>query len=167
MRAARRVGGGALLGLPAALLAHTLVFGGEHAVGGPMHALLFGLAASFGFLITLLVAIAAVRSMRGATPRFAAIFTGAALWFGGIELYEHGHGVPLLLSFLALLLASGIVRAVLRAFAHTVAIIAYALWSVLTKPKAICASAIVLATPAQQRPAYRFRVFSRPPPALS
>lgn len=166
-RAARRVGAAALLGLPAALLAHTLVFGGEHAAGGSMHALLFGLAASFGFLTTLLVAIAATRSMRGAAPRLWPVLSGAVVWYGATELYEHAHAVPVLLSVLALVLASAIVHAVLRAFAHTIVAIACSLWSALAKPKSLCASAIALAMPALQRPAYRFRVFSRPPPVLS
>jgi hypothetical protein len=167
MRAGRRIVTGALLGLPAALLAHTLVFNGGHEAGGSMHALLFGLASGFAFLAALIVALVAMRRARDITPRFIPILAGAIAWFGAIEAFEGDRGVPIAMALLALALCSWIVRAVLRAFAHTVAAVICTLWSAFAKFPELCSSAIALAAPALQRPAYRFRIFSRPPPLHS
>ncbi len=167
MRAGRRIITGALLGLPAALLAHTFVFHGAHEAGGSLHAVFAALAGVFGFVAALAVAFIAIRTVRGARPRFIPILAGSLAWFGAMELFEHDHGVPVALALLALAACSWFVCAVLQAFAHTVAAVVSTLWSTLTKLPQLCSHAIALAAPALQRPAYRFRIFSRPPPALS
>lgn len=166
-RATRTIVGGSLLGLPAALLAHALVFGGEHAAGGGTHALLFGLAAAFGFVATLFAAVAAARKFHVVAPRSICIAPGAALWFAGIEISEHTHTVPVALSALAILSASLIVRAVLYAFTHTVAAVAAALLCTTTKRRGLRVPAFARELPRRISPAYRFRVFSRPPPVFS
>jgi hypothetical protein len=166
-RAGRRVLTGALLGLPAALMAHTLVFHGAHQAGGSIHALLAVFAGAFGFAAALAVAVIALQRVRGIAPRFVPIFSGAVTWFGAIEFFERDAGVPIVLALLALALCSWFVQAVLRAFAATVIAVVCTLWSALAKLPEICSNAIALAAPPLQRPAYRFRVFSRPPPLLS
>lgn len=166
-RTVRRVVTGALLGLPAALLAHTLAFGAQHTAGAGMHALFLGLASALAFAATLVVAVAAMRRVPGIAPKFAPILAGSALWFAAIEGSEQSHSVPVLVSALALVVASFIVRTLLRAFAETVVAFARALWYAQAERKPLCAHAIREATPAHYRPAYRFRVFSRPPPVLS
>lgn len=167
MRAGRRIVTGALLGLPAALLAHTLVFNGTHEAGGSAHALLYVLAGAFGFFAALAVALVATRRMREVAPRFLPILCGAMAWFAAIESFERDAAVPVGIALLALIVCSWIVRTVLRAFAQTVAAVVCTLWSAIAKLPRLCANAIELSAPVQQRPAYRFRIFSRPPPLLS
>lgn len=167
VRTGRRILTGALLGLPAALLAHTVVFHGEHQAGGSFHGLLAMLAGFFGFTAALTLALLAVRNLRGISPRFAPIFTGAIVWFGGIEFIERDAGVPVVVALLALIACAWLVQAVLRAFAHTVAAIVCTLWCMIAKLPQLRFHTIDLGAPALQRPAYRFRVFSRPPPLHS
>lgn len=163
----RRVATGALLGLPAALLAHIFVFHGAHEAGGSMHALLAFAGGVFGFAAALVAAFIALRRLRDAAPRFLPVLSGAAAWFTTIEAFEHSRGVPVAFALLALIVCSWLVLTIVRAFAHTVVAVVATLWTALTKFPEICSSAIALAAPAQQRPAYRFRIFSRPPPSLS
>lgn len=167
LRTSRRIATGALLGLPAALLAHTLVFHGTHEAGGSMHALLTATAGAFGFLAALIAAVLALRSMRDASPRFVPIVSGATAWFTAIEGFEHSRGVPAALTLLALLVCSWLVQTILRAFMQTVAAVAATLWTATAKFPELHSNAIALAAPALQRPAYRFRIFSRPPPLFS
>jgi hypothetical protein len=167
MRTGRRIATGALLGLPAALLAHTLVFKSGHEAGGSMHALLFGLAGGIAFAAALAVALLALRTVRGVAPRFVPILAGSAAWFAAMEFIEHDRTVPIAVALFALAACSWFVRAVLRAFAQTVIAVVSTLWSTLTKFPELCSNAIALAAPALQRPAYRFRIFSRPPPLHS
>jgi hypothetical protein len=105
--------------------------------------------------------------MREVAPRFLPILCGACSWFAAIEAFERDRGVPVAVALLALTVCSWIVRAVLRAFSKTVIAVVCTLWCAIAKLPQICSSAIELATPALQRPAYRFRIFSRPPPLLS
>jgi hypothetical protein len=153
--------------LPAALLAHTLVFNGTHEAGGSIHALLYGLAGAFGFVAALPIVLFAMRRIRGVAPRLVPIFSGAVAWFAGIESFEHDRAVPITIALLALALCSWIVRTVLRAFAQTVVAVVCTLWCATANLPQLCSNAIELAAPVLQRPAYRFRIFSRPPPLLS
>jgi hypothetical protein len=167
LRTGRRILTGALLGLPAALFAHTLIFKGGHEAGGSIHGLLFGLASGFGFIAALAVALVAIRRVRGATPRFLPILCGAIAWFGAIEAFEADRSIPIALALFALVACSWLVRAVLRAFAHTVVAVVCTLWSAIAKVPQLCSNAIELAAPALHHPASRFRIFSRPPPLHS
>lgn len=163
----RRIVTGALLGLPAALLAHTLVFHGAHEAGGSMHALLAAVAGVFGFVAALVAAFIALRTAKDLAPRFLPILSGAIAWFGAMEAFEHDRSVPIAVALVALAACAWLVRIILRAFMHTVVAVVATLWVALSKIPELCSHAIVLTAPALQRPAYRFRIFSRPPPALS
>lgn len=164
---ARRALGGALLGLPAALLAHTLAFRGDHAAGGSAHSLFLELASAFAFLVTLLVAICAAKNIKRATLRLPWVLAGSVLWFAAIEGREGHHGVPVLLVAIALLFASWIVRAIVRAFEHTAIAVLAALWSVVLPAPCLASSAVRHATPRALSAAHRFRMYSRPPPRRS
>lgn len=160
----RRAAAGTLLGLPAALLAHALTFGHDHAAGGRLHALFLDLAGSFGFFATLVIAVSASRRLRLAPSNVLWIAVPAIAWFSGIEAGEARHGIPHALSLLAILAASWLVRAIVRAFAQTLVAVIVSLWSRVraAQPPIQCAPRN-LSLPAL-RPAYRFRIFSRPPP---
>lgn len=164
-RIRRKFATGALLGLPAALLAHFLVFGNAHAAGGSAHGALVDAACAFGFLAALAFAIAACRRIRIA-PSFTPIVLGAASWFAGVEFSEHQSAVPLLLSALAILLCSWLIRATVRAFAHVVVAILAAAWIPARRDRGSRRSGYARNTIVRMRPAYRFRIFSRPPPAF-
>ena len=164
---ARRLAGGGLLGLPAALLAHQLVFGGSHEAAGALHALAMELGGGCAFLATLLLVIGAARYLRSVVPGLPVVLAGAAAWFAAIELCERAHNVPIVFAIAALLLASWIVRAIASAFAQTVVAIVTALWSALrffVKPHS--ARALRWA-PSIEIAAHRLRLFSRPPPLAS
>lgn len=160
----RRAAAGTLLGLPAALLAHALTFGHDHAAGGRLHALFLELAGGFGFLATLAIAINASRRMRHAPANLLWIAAPATAWFSVIELGEARHGIPRALSLLAILAASWLVRAIVRAFAHTLVAVVASLWSRVRAAQARAHRAPRTMRPPALRPAYRFRIFSRPPP---
>lgn len=162
----RRFGSAVLLGLPAALFAHVLVFGSDHVVGGSMHAAVLELGGVFAFLTALMAASAAVRSRCAAAPRFLTIVAGAAAWFAAIELCERSHGTPFLLTALAIVFASWLVRAILLAFAQTVAAIAVILAGVRVRaPRIAFAHRANIVLP--RSAAHRLRLFSRPPPVFS
>lgn len=163
----RKFWSAALLGLPAALFAHVLVFGGEHTLGGSAHAWLLELGGSFAFLGTLLAAIGAVRSRPSLVPQFGSILTGAAVWFAFIELGERTHGIPIAAVIAALAFAAWIVRAVLLAFARTIAAVAAILQLVLRAANPTVAAPIKRAVPRALPRAHRLRLFSRPPPLFS
>lgn len=160
----RRAAAGTLLGLPAALLAHTLTFGHGHAAGGRLHPLFLELAGGFAFLATLAIAIRASRRMRHTPANLLWIAVPAAGWFSGIEAGEAHHGIPRALSLLTILLAAWLVRAIVRAFAHTIVAVVASLWSRLREVRACVHRAELQRCLPALRPAYRFRVFSRPPP---
>ncbi len=71
VRASRRAGVSALLGLPAALLAHTLLFGHAHAAAGSFHGSALGVGAAFALLAAALAGIALYVTARADSPHFA------------------------------------------------------------------------------------------------
>ena len=160
-----RVAAFTLLGLPAALLAHAVVFGGEHTVGGPAHAIVLDLGAVSAFLAALCLAICAVRRRR-AVPHFVSLLAGSAVWFAAIELCERPHGIPLFAVALALLLGSWLVRTVLLAFAQTILAVAAIVSAIRLAPQPVYAR-VISAPPRMRAAAHRLRLFSRPPPLFS
>ncbi len=166
-RLGRKIWTAALLGLPAALFAHVIVFGGEHTLGGSAHSWLLEFGGVFAFLGTLVAAIGAVRRSTAVVPKFAPILTGAAGWFGIIELCESAHGIPIAAVIAALVFAAWIVRAVLSAFAHTVAAIAAILQLYLRAAKPPAPALIKRAVPRAHSCVHRLRLFSRPPPLFA
>ena len=163
----RRAATAVLLGLPAALLAHALTFGGEHTLGGSLHAWALELGATCAFLAALIAAIAAVRCRYALAPRFDAIVGGAAAWFTVLELCEGGHGIPVVTAVFTLLAASCLVRCVLRAFAGTVAAFICGLRSTFAPARPFVAVRRPNLTPRASSLAHRLRLYSRPPPVFA
>jgi hypothetical protein len=156
----------ALLGLPAALLAHALLFGGQHAAGGVFHAETLGLGAGFAFLAALIASVAAVRRVRWSSP-VANTVVSAAIWFAAIERAEAPHRIPFALCALTLLAAAWLVGTALRAFTGVVTAIAHA-WHVRKTPRrAPHVSKTFCFAHSTSGRAWRFALFPRPPPALS
>lgn len=166
-RGAHKIVAGALLGLPAALLAHILVFGHEHAAGGSMDGALVQMAVGFGFLSALVVAIGASRVIRAVVPRMSTVLAGSTLWFTAIEFTEAQHHLSPAIAIAALALASWIVVSILRAFAHTIVAIVQAVWHARRGAPRTLHAALSLLAPVPANAAHRFRIFSRPPPLLS
>jgi len=160
----RKAAAGVLLALPAALLAHAIAFGHDHAAGGRLHALFLELAGVSGFFATLAIAVRAQRRMRLTRASVLWIAVPAVAWFSGIEAVEARHGIPHALSLAAIFAASWLVRAIVRAFAQTLVAVAALLWSRVRAPQFRAQRASRNAWLPALRPAYRFRIFSRPPP---
>ena len=160
----RRAATGTLLGLPAALLAHMLTFGQNHAAGGRLHALFLDLAFSFVCFAAIAIAVRASRHARHMPANLLWVAMPALAWFCGIEAVEAHHGIPQALSFIAILAASWLVRGVVRAFAHTVVAVIASLWTRVRECQLRVHCARLQTWLPALRPAYRFRIFSRPPP---
>lgn len=157
----------ALLGLPAALFAHVLVFGGRHIVGGSLHGTFIELAAGFALIATLTATIGALRKLPGLVPGFAGSAVSTAVWFGSIELCEQGHGIPLLSAAAAIAIAAFVVRAIVLAFVQTVRAVVSVLRTTFTGARGRVTFSRPKSTPLARSLAHRFRLFSRPPPAFA
>ncbi len=166
LSAARNAGVSLLLGLPAALLAHTLVFGAEHTVGGSLHSASLGLAFGFAFAGSLWAAVGAVRRLH-CLPRFVPLAFSAAAWLAALEALESPHAIPLLLCLVTVAVAASVVTVVLRAFALTVSTVASLLSSPVRRSPSAFFADFISRRPAVRRTIVRFALFSRPPPALS
>lgn len=163
----RRFGISALLGLPAALLAHTLVFGDSHVVGGSFHAYALEGSAVFAVLAALLASVAAVRGSRCWTPHVGGTALAAGAWLAALELRESPHAIPVALCLFALAAAAAILAAVVHAFARAVVTVAQ-FFDAYAKLESVSFVAAFSARIANRRRALRdFTLFSRPPPALS
>jgi hypothetical protein len=162
----RKFGYAALLGLPAALLAHVLLFGNEHTLAGSLHGAALSLGTSFAFFATLLAAVAAVRRWKSPRIHLLAMTGGAAAWFAGIELCEQSHAVSFLAAAVAVAFASWLVRVVLLAFAQTFAAIVAVLTGVFSPAPRQASRAPYTCAPSRST-AHTLRLFSRPPPAFA
>lgn len=175
MRTTRRSLNSLLLGLPVALLAHILVFGGQHAAGAAWHNVVLAAAA------LALPAVVALRVRRVLTvpvsraPLKYAVLGGflpaiaGAGWFATIELCEQQHAVPIFATAAALALIAVVVRAAVHAFAHVVASIAVALLASIFVRRKAASARVTLRADAPRIPgglAHALRLFSRPPPAF-
>lgn len=172
------------LGLPSALIAHALVFGGTHAAGGDLHAALLALASATALCAAVTVALAAclagpatvqgtvlARRMREYTPRLRLLVPSTASWFAGIEACERfTHHVPLVAAVTAVAIAAFAVRRALSAVARSFAVIAVVVVIALrTQRRAVPASHRVR-RPVRALPtavAHRRIGFSRPPPVFA
>jgi len=128
------------LGLPAAVLAHSLSFGSGHTLGGSAHLLVFEatLAAACASMSALLFAtiyfaagrrngsIVATR-MAAYLPGAAGIALAAGGWFGLIERAEPGHGLSLIVAGAAILLSAFVLRSALASLVRFVAALTVAI----------------------------------------
>ncbi len=165
-----------LLGLPAALVAHALVFGGEHAVGGALQS-----AALAAGALVLLLALAlhsrdAVQGsvlasrLRSQMPSLIALLLCAGAWFAALELCESPHAIPLLAVAGAVAAACILLRAGITLFSRVIANAAIAIIHALecTYAQELCLACAIRIAPRPVRTlAHAIRLFSRPPPVLS
>ena len=164
-----------LLGLPIALLAHALVFGGEHAAGGALSTAALA-AAALGLLFVVALhsrslvqgSILAAR-LRNQLPSFATLAASGSLSFAGLEMCERAHTAPILAIIVALIAACYLVRAAVAAVAKSIAHVAIVLAAGLHVPALSEAHARVqtYAPHFARSFAHTRRLFSRPPPVLS
>jgi hypothetical protein len=166
-RAARNAIVSALLGLPAALLAHTFVFGSSHAFGGWLHPLAVQLGAGFATLVAVVFGLAAARGNRSASLSAGTLFFAATAWFATFELTESAHAIPVLLCALAIAVAGAICALAVSAYAHTVRAIA----GCFSTRVRFASRAFHLPFSGgafnRRRTFDGFALFSRPPPVLS
>jgi hypothetical protein len=173
---ARAFAAATLLGLPVALLAHALVFGGRHAAGGALNSLAVDFAA---FALLLIIALHSRELVQGSVlaarlraqrPRFAALMVSGSAWFAILELSERSHSVHLTAIAAALIIACLAIRAAVNGVTRSVAAVAIVLSSHGAHVPAVAESHIRLrydVPHALRSFAHTRRLFSRPPPALS
>lgn len=166
-----------LLGLPAALVAHALVFGSDHAVAGALQSALFG-AGTLAFVFAAFVhmtngaqqgSIAAARINR-LVPNLALLLGSSGAWFAVFELCEAPHAHAPLAIALALGAACIAVRWTVQLFSRALASVGFAILHAFIRTPFHPAAPLrrVLAAPMPLFAlAYSERLFSRPPPALS
>ncbi len=165
-----------LLGLPVALLAHALVFGQSHAVGGAMHgAALSGCAFALAVAVALSSRDAAQGSilasrLRACAPRVPLMLFSGAAWFAALESCERAHGIPLAAVAVAMVAASLLIRLAISLLARSLAAVALAL---LAHGEHLHSLERACLLPRHRSPhalksfPHTRRLYSRPPPILS
>lgn len=166
-RIARSYGVSALLGLPAALLAHTLVFGQAHAIAGSFHVAALAAGAASLAVAALLGAFAAVRREKSVAPHMLGMALSATAWLAALEAGESRHAIPTLFCLLAVAAAVWIVALLSQAYTQTVSTIA----TLFLARDITHSSAFIARFDGGRVPRNHtfscFTLFSRPPPALS
>lgn len=155
-----------LLGMPAAMLTHALVFGGSHVAGGSAHGFALAIAALCGAVALGIGVNAARRGSRASMPSIGTVALVAAAWFAALEAMEPRHSVPVALCLLVLAVVAAVLAWSARACTHAVALLASSFLRHAAQDEvSSCAFALRLGV---VRPTHRrFERFSRPPPALS
>lgn len=174
----RRLLGAIGLGLPAAVLAHAILYSNDHAMGGS-HRELFSLFASttvlgFAAFWIVLSLIGRGRICQGRVlnaainqllPSAESLFAATFGWFWLAESIESGHGsAPAFWILTALLGSSALLKLVVRASLRALAKIVFAADSGDFKSRSYrCVS--IARQPLATAPAVQvLRLFSRPPP---
>jgi hypothetical protein len=163
--------------LLASLAAHAALFGGDHAVGGPYHALLVQVAvvAAAGF-VALFGAVAwsapgvadgsiVAARLRERLPGLAEVLTAAVAWYTVAEAIEPRHAAPSpLLTALALAAAAWLAHRLGRAVARTLAVAVLAILRASFAPRPPKWSRRPALRPFCRRTVLVRRRFARPPP---
>lgn len=158
----------ALLGLPAAVLAHAAIFGHGHVLGGESHALFWAswiACAGLAVAAALVPAFINARFQSTLAPSLATLIAGTAGWFALIELREQPHAIPVLPTLAVIASAAWIAGVAWRGLARAAAAIAFEfvqMLRVVSEPRAF--AGIGVAVPAVAAHAHAHRLFSRPPP---
>lgn len=174
----RKVPGTLALGLFASLLAHTGLYGGEHAVAGGYHGFVVQLAfaAAWGFIVMFaaiawnsrgLVSEGSVLAVRltARLPSFLPIVTASAFWFALCELIEPHHaviGAPLIV--LALVVAAWLVTVLARGVVAAIAGLVVAIARYSFSPRTPLWTPAPRLRPLALRQLRARRRFARPPP---
>lgn len=177
----KRLPGTAALGLLASLIAHTVLFGDDHVVGGSAHwpiALTAAAAAAGCFFSLWRLAYGHAQSIAGGTrlaaqlrpylPQTAWVALAALASYGGIEFCEgDGHApAAMWLVALALILVSFLLCGIAASITRLVAAVAVRVrhGSPVIRPTLFPRARARVAA-ARPQPV-RFRLFSRPPPVV-
>lgn len=175
MRIVFRALNGLLLGLPVALVAHTLVFRG-HAAGASVHDVIVGAACLAAFTAILLRARrflahrAPHLSVEDAFPNLFTCTAAGAFWFSTFELCEQQHVVPFFAIAGAIVMVAVLARAAVDVCAHFAASLAIAVTLCAFVRRIRTGLRVTLAfttPPIRSGFAYRLKLFSRPPPVFS
>jgi hypothetical protein len=174
----RRLTAALMLGLPAALVAHLVTFGNQHAAGGAYHGTLLALGASLvagavaaGWLLawsgskaTANGSVLAERLGRF-VPSYGQLLVAAWAAFALIEWLEPLHGQPLApLVFPALAATVWLARTIVQGLLRVLAAIAVAIASGELRAPAPFALRLIEATPLAVRAPLRGRLVARAPP---
>ena len=175
----RKLSGGLVLGLLAALAAHTALYGGQHAQGGAYHDVLIQIASALalgfiGIFCALAWSQAASRTdgsiiatrLRERLPGISSVILSAAAWYAGVEATEPQHAAASLLAVCMVLMvaAFGVLRlahAVTDAVARVAIAIFRARFSALEASWQRPSARLIL----HQSLLTHFR-FARPPPIV-
>jgi hypothetical protein len=173
----RQLPGTVLLGLLAALLAHTADYGGSHEAGGLYHTafVLVALAGagSFALLATVLGALAGRQGdgsllaarLRPMIPRTPALLLGATGWFATMEALEPRHtAAALAVVAISLLLASVVLRIFTRWLVRAIAQVAFIVFAAPHHARVFFAERCFALRPSVRTASFVYRRFARPPP---
>jgi hypothetical protein len=165
------------LGLLASLVAHAVLYGDGHEMGGTYHSLLMQLAsggliafaACMGALMWCEAGRAADGSILAARLRERlpglSVLPAAALWYVTAEAIEPHHaGAPAVGSLTAIVLASLLVARLARALVSVLAQTVFAVSRASFSPRAPAWRRRPSASPLSRRPLLARRRFARPPP---
>jgi len=170
-----------LLGLLAALLAHTVSYGNNHVAGGSYHGVLELLALAgaggFGAGVALLAWLGAARHadgsilaarLRPVLPDLPALAASATLWFAIIEGLEPEHPwhAPILLVAMALAATSIVLLLAARAVVGAIAAIVFAIARAPFVRRPACFRRRFAHRSSARRAAFVHRRFARPPPGV-
>ena len=117
----RKLPGALALGIPTAILGHTLLFGGSHQLGGSLHELFLDVALVACVVVAALFAAVALSGASGAStgsilaarlgsylPGLWSLLASSGLWYVAIEAAEPEHQMPPVLLIAALLVAAAL-----------------------------------------------------------
>jgi hypothetical protein len=177
----REFPGALILGLLASLAAHTVIYGGEHSMGGEYNALLVqtAIVATLGMLVgvgalawsagrrTLDGSILAAR-LSSVLPSPLLVVAAASVWFGIAEAMEPHHtGASSLAIVLCLLLAACLARALARGIVAALATIVIAVSRLEFAPRTPSWTRRPRLQPICRRLLCTRRRFARPPPIIA
>jgi hypothetical protein len=177
----REFPGALILGLLAALVAHTAIFGGDHAMGGAYHALLLQVALCGGLSLLVFFAALALGESGGAAdgsivaerlrerlPGIAAVLVAAAAWYAIAEGIEPHHAGPSpLFALLVLAAVSWIVLRFAGAAVRALAAVVLTILGLSFAPRAPSWTRRSAHRPFLRRPLFTRRRFARPPPTAA
>ncbi|MGC9993395.1 MAG: hypothetical protein ABSD52_13520 [Candidatus Cybelea sp.] len=174
----RKVPAALALGLLASILAHTGLYGGEHAMGGGYHALLLqvAVAGGLGLLVFfgLLAASGANAALNGSVlaarlterlPAYGPLLVAAGAWYGVAECLEPHHAAASLLAMpLSLAVASWLVALLGRGVVAVLAGVVIAAWRAAFAPRTPAWFRRLQSPRPTRRILWTRSRFARPPP---
>ncbi|MGB8907413.1 MAG: hypothetical protein WCC84_01555 [Candidatus Cybelea sp.] len=174
----RKVPGVLAWGLLASLAAHAALYRGEHAMGGPYHALL--LQGAFAAGLSLIVFLGTLAwSASGATadgsvvasrlrdrlPNLGTVMASAGAWYALAEAAEPQHAAASpVFAFAVLALSACLVLRLAAAVARAIGAAVFAIRRTAFAPRMRLRFRLPQLRPLARRPLFTRRRFARPPP---